>query len=67
MVDAGVLQRLDDAEVCVGQRHILADDRDRNRRPRVLDPIDELYPGAGFRRVDSLVELEMPGHHLAEA
>ena len=63
---ARVLQRLDDAQVCVRQGDVLAHQRDRHGRPRVLDVLDHLDPRAVLRRVRDLVELEVLGHHLAQ-
>ena len=60
-------QRLDDAQVGVGQLDVLAHDRDRHRGSRVLDPLDQPGPRLEIRDVRRLVELEMLGHHLAEA
>src|SRR5579872_1645384 len=42
VMDPGVLQRFDDAQVCVRQGDVLADDGDGHRGLGVLDPVDEL-------------------------
>src|SRR5438445_597420 len=66
VVDTGVPQGLDDAQIRVRQLDVLADDRDGNRCPRMLDAIDELDPGLELRHMHRRVELEVLGHHLAE-
>ena len=67
VVDARMLQGFENAEVRVGQRDVLADDRDWHLRARMLDPIDELCPLRVVRNVRRLLELEVLGHHLAQA
>ena len=67
VVDARVLQRLDHAEVRVGQRHVLADQGYGHACARVLDAVDELDPRPVVGRMGGLVQLEVPRHHLAEA
>ena len=66
MVHARVAQRLDHAEVGIGQGDVLADHRHRHARARVLDALDQLHPAGVVRDVGLVVDLEVFGHHLAE-
>ena len=67
MVNACVPQRFDHTEVGVGQSHVLAHKRNRDRRARMLDAIDQLNPRAVLWGVGRLIELEVLRHHPAEA
>ena len=44
VVRPGVVERFDDRQVGIGQRHVLADDADPNRKRRRLHPVDEVAP-----------------------
>ena len=66
VVNPGVLERLDHAQVGIGEGDVLAHERDRNGCARVLDAVDQLDPVTVLRRVRDLIELEVLGHDLAE-
>ena len=61
VVEPAVLHRLDDREVGVGQRHVLADEADADGAVEVLDPVDEHLPLRQLH-LDALGEPEVLAH-----
>ena len=66
VVEPCVLERLDHAQVGVGQRDVLADNRDRHQAPRPAHALQHLDPGAVVGLVLGVVEVEVPGYAAAQ-
>ena len=63
VMETGVLERLDDRQVGVGQLDVLADDPDPDRLGRGFDLVDDPLPG---RQVDIAVDPQQFAHVVVE-